>query len=257
MRLVVIAGIGVFCRHAVGVSRLRSVVVAVDANAAAAHCLILSAQCAGCSGGVGVIMVLAFVAEMLVGVVALAAVTTRYAVANELNLALRTGRKAHQGTVLVEDKSPELSLQLIALDDVSQFHMVLARGQCRSQLHYAVLLSGERHLERFGMVNLRHEVTALGLCHHAQRRSGEACLYLHAWIYEHGAERVVDVYSSRVANIAVCGQNHRALGFHWRCAHGDTCHHESDEKNYLSHRLLQFYLFRRAKVKNYFIRTKF
>ena len=161
-----IACVWVFRRHAVFVSRLWSVVIAVDADAAPAYCLILGSQRAGGNRRVTVVMILRVIAVMLVLIIVLVAIAACDAIADELNAAVWTLWKTHQRTVLVEDESPELSPQLITLYDVGEFHVVLACRQCRCQLHYAVLLSHERHLERLGIVNLCHEVSAPGLCHH-------------------------------------------------------------------------------------------
>ena len=126
-------------------------------------------------------MVLCRIVEVVVLVESLVAIATGDGVADELNLSRREGRRLSELAPLVEHETPELRIELITLDGIHQTHGMTAFRQSRSQGDDRVALPTESHLEGFGLVDLCHEVAALGLGNHPERGALEGSDDLDTW----------------------------------------------------------------------------
>ena len=148
-------------------------------------------------------MVLCLVFEMVIRIHTLIAIGAGDRVADELDTAVRQGRSIQHRAVLVEDETPERWFQLIAFDDIHQTNGMLTLWQCCCQRHHRVAFSHETHLERFCLVNLCHEITALRLRHHLQRRTCKTCIDLHTREGEARTHRIVKTDTSYVLDMLI------------------------------------------------------
>ena len=156
-------------------------------------------------------MVLRLVFEGVGHLDALVAIATGNAVADEFYAAFGQCRSIKQLTVLVKHKATKVWFQLVALNDIHDTYQVLTLRQGDSQRGHRVALTAEGHLERFCLVNTHHEVAALGLAQHLQRRAGEAGVNLHTRESEPWLLGVVEANTAHILNVGVICRNHFSL----------------------------------------------
>ena len=111
-------------------------------------------------------MVFRGVVEVLELIQSLVAIATGDRIADEFDLSRREGGSLNELTTLVKYETPELRKELITLNDVHQMDKMTSLGQGGGEGDDRVALPTECHLKGFSLVDLCHEVAALGLSHH-------------------------------------------------------------------------------------------
>ena len=153
-------------------------------------------------------MILRLVLEGSLLLRAFHAVAARDAVANELNLAFRRGRRSGQAATLVEHESPELRVAEQTFYAIHQPHGVATGCEGCGQRHHRVARSVERHLESLATINLRHEIARLRSCQHLQRRTLEGSHDLRAREVETWPFGIHEAHAPDVLDVLVSGTHH-------------------------------------------------
>jgi hypothetical protein len=112
---------------------------------------------------------------------------------------------------------------------------MLTLWQGGSQRHDGVASTHKGDLERFGLINLCHEVATLWLGHHLQRRSCEAGIDLHAREREARTLRLVEADTPDVLYVFVGRTDDGALNGQCRGSstnHGSKGHAKCQERTF-------------------------
>lgn len=128
----------------------------------------LGAELTGGDGGIGVVVVLGLIGEVLVLVGAFVAIATGDGVADELDLTVWEGWRREERLARVEDEAPELGVHLVALNGIHQTDGVTGIGQGGGEGDDGVVVATEGDLEGLGGIDLGYEIATAGLGDHLE-----------------------------------------------------------------------------------------
>ena len=156
-------------------------------------------------------MVLFCIVEWGRGLNTLIAIATGNRIANKLDGTFRQSRCIEHDAILVEHEATEVWFQFVSLNDIHYSYLVFTtlHGSCKRC--HRVAFTHERYLEGFCLINLHHEVSASWLGNHAQRRSCEACIDLHARKGEARLFGILEADASNILDVWVVSRNYFPL----------------------------------------------
>ena len=188
-------------RHVIGITCLRTIIVAINTDTTAGDRSMLSLQTVTYDIGISKPMVLRFIFKRIRLADAFYTITAGDGIADKFYLPVRESWSLNELTSLIKNESLEFRFTEQAFYHIHHLSMMHPLWQSRSQGYNRIAFGIKAHFERFATINLRHEISSLRATQHFQRRPLKTSLNRSSRIIETSYIRILSkTHTSNILN---------------------------------------------------------